>query len=150
MSLRTAVRRLQKLHAARSSRCFQNLLTFALLQSRRKCQCCQKCTKYGLDCRICCKFGIYEPYLLQVWLIVPNLLQVWQRYYDDPTWRHFGSTVPAVPTWRYSGSANLVALSGQRQPGNTRLQTHLQTQPQYFSLCCQKLIGQLKFHRRGF
>ena len=94
----------------------------------RKCQCCQKYAKYGLDCRICCKFGIYEPYLLQVWLIVPNLLQVWQRC---------------------SGSTNL-ALFGQRQPGNTRLQTHLQTQPQYFWLCCQKLIGQLKLHGRGF
>ena len=72
----------------------------------RKCQCCRKYAKYGLDCRICCKFGIYEPYLLQVWLIVPNLQQVWQRC--------SGSTNLALFGQRYLGSANLAAPNYKR------------------------------------
>ena len=57
--------------------------------------------------------------------------------YLNHTCCKFGSAVPA-------------ALFGQHQLGSAKLQTYLQTQPQYFSLCCQKLIGKLKFHRRSF
>ena len=75
----------------------------------------------------CCKFGIYNH-----------------------TCSKFGSAIMTTPTCRIFGSAVPAALFGQHQLGSTKLQTYLQTQPQYFSLCCQKLIGKLKLHRRSF
>ena len=88
----------------------------------------------------CCKFGIYNHTCSKFGSAIMTM----------PTCRIFGSAIMTMPTCRIFGSAVPAALFGQHQLGSNKLQTYLQTQPQYFSLCCQKLISKLKFHRRSF
>ena len=83
-----------------------------------------------------CSAAGNAPSMAYIAILTASLAALFQQYHLALFWQ------------RCSVSTNL-ALFWQRHYG-TRLQTYLQTQPQYFSLCCQKLIGQLKFHGRGF